>query len=132
MSYLDSCSDVLSDLRGHLGLSEALLEPSWAILDASATCETRRPGPGEGVGGGVNPSSKGKKGIGKGISLNHSRPRGLVGVRACTYLCLVVHPSPQPEPILVVSNERVGFETYGSLLFGYGPASTPYVGIQCR
>ena len=27
----------------------------------------------------INPSPKGKKGVGKGISLNHSRPKGLVG-----------------------------------------------------
>ena len=32
-----------------------------------------------GVGGGVNPSPKGKKGVGKGNSLDHLRPKGLVG-----------------------------------------------------
>ena len=63
MSYLEPCWAILSDLGGHLGLSEALLEPSWAILDAPTTRD--RPRPGEGVGGGVNPSPKGKKGVGR-------------------------------------------------------------------
>ena len=49
-------------------------------MGAPTPRETRRPGPGEGVGGGVNPSPKGKKGVGRGISLNHSRPKGLVGL----------------------------------------------------
>ena len=48
---------ILSDLEGHLGLSEALLEPSWAILGALTPRGPRRPGPGEGVGGGVKFSS---------------------------------------------------------------------------
>ena len=50
---------------GHLGRSNAPRTP--------------RPGPGEGVGGGVNPSPKGKKGVGRGNSLDHLRPKGLVG-----------------------------------------------------
>ena len=37
--------------------------------------------PGDGVGGGVNPSPKGKRGGGRGRDLNHSRPTGLVGFR---------------------------------------------------
>ena len=78
-SYLEPCWAILSDLGGHLGLSEARLEQSWAVLDVPAPREPPRPGPGEGVGGGVNPSPKGKKGVGKGISLNHSRLKGLVG-----------------------------------------------------
>ena len=61
MSYHEPCWAILSDLGGHLELSEALLEPSWAILGALATRGPRRPGPGEGVGGGVNPSPKGKR-----------------------------------------------------------------------
>ena len=92
MSYLEPCWAILSDLGGHLGLSEALLEPSWAILDALATRGPARPGPGEGVGGGVkllpwrkpsrplvNPSPKGKKGFleeGRKISLDRLRPEG--------------------------------------------------------
>ena len=48
-------------LGGHLGLSEALLEPSWAILDVPTRRETPRPGQWGGVRGGVNPSPKGKK-----------------------------------------------------------------------
>ena len=60
MSYLESCSDVLSDLGGHLRLSEAILEPSWATLDAPVPRDRARP---EG-GGGVHLSPKGKKGVG--------------------------------------------------------------------
>ena len=41
---------ILSHLGGHRGLSEALLEPSWAILDAPMGRRAPRPGPGEGVG----------------------------------------------------------------------------------
>ena len=47
----------MSDLGGHLGLSGALLEPSWAILGAPTPREPPRPGPGEGVGGGVKTPS---------------------------------------------------------------------------
>ena len=79
MSYIEPCGAILSDLGGHPGFSEALLELSWANKDAPTTHEPPRPGPGKGVGGGVNPSPKGKKGLGKGISLNHSRSKGLVG-----------------------------------------------------
>ena len=81
VSYLEPCWAILSDIGGRLGLSEALLETSWAILDDLTRRGPSRPGPGEGVGGGVNPSPKGKKGVGKGISLNHSRPKWLVGLR---------------------------------------------------
>ena len=31
VSYLEPCWAILSDLGDHLGLSEALLEPSWAL-----------------------------------------------------------------------------------------------------
>ena len=34
VSYLELCLAILSDLGGHFGISEALLEPSWAILGA--------------------------------------------------------------------------------------------------
>ena len=44
---------ILSRLGGRLGPPEALLEPSWAILDALTPRGAARPGPGEGVGGGV-------------------------------------------------------------------------------
>ena len=64
-NYLEPCWTILRDLGGHLGLSGALLEPSWAILGALPPREWPRPGPGEGVGGGVNPSPKGKKGVGR-------------------------------------------------------------------
>ena len=78
-SHLDASWAILSHLGAHLGLSDALLEPSWAILDALTARDRPRPGPGEGVGGGVNPSPKGKKGVGRGSSLDHLRPKGLVG-----------------------------------------------------
>ena len=48
MSYLESCSDILSDLGGHLRLSEALLEQSWAKKDALTTRGAPFPGPGGG------------------------------------------------------------------------------------
>ena len=75
-SCLEPSSAVLSHLGGYLGASEALLEPSWAILDALTPRGPPRPGPGEGVGGGVNPSPKGKKEVGRGNSLDHLRPEG--------------------------------------------------------
>ena len=55
--YLEPCWAILSDLGGHLGLSEILLEPSWAKKDAPTTRGTPRPGPVDGVGGGVKFSS---------------------------------------------------------------------------
>ena len=64
VSYLGPCWAILSDLGGHLGLSEALLEPSWAKKDALTPRERPPPGPGEG-GGGVSPFPKGKKGVGR-------------------------------------------------------------------
>ena len=42
---------ILSDLGGDPWLSEALLEPSWAILGGLTARETPSPGPGAGVGG---------------------------------------------------------------------------------
>ena len=63
--YLEPSRSILGHLGGHPGLSEALLEPFWAILDALSPRDRPRPGPGEGVGGGVNPSPKGKKGVGR-------------------------------------------------------------------
>ena len=78
-SYLEPCWAILSDLGGHLGLSEALWEPSWAILDALTPRDRPRPGPGEGVGGGVNPSPKEKKGLleeGRKTSLDRLLPEG--------------------------------------------------------
>ena len=61
-------------------LAFSLLEPSWAILDVPTTRETPRPGQWGGVRGGVIPSPKGKKGVGRGNSLDHLRPKGLVGL----------------------------------------------------
>ena len=46
VSYLEPCWAILSDLGGHLGLSEALLEPSLAILGALTPRDRARPGPG--------------------------------------------------------------------------------------
>ena len=61
-------------------LAFSLLELSWAILDVPTTRETPRPGQWGGVRGGVNPSPKGKKGVGRGSALDHLRPKGLVGL----------------------------------------------------
>ena len=52
---------------------------SWSRL-GTVLGPLPRPGPGEGVGGGVNLSPKGKKGVGRGTSLDHLRPKGLVGL----------------------------------------------------
>ena len=69
---------ILSHLGGHRGLSEALLEPSWAILDAPMGRGAPRSDPGEGVGGGVPASlEQGKKRLWKReykSSWNHLRP----------------------------------------------------------
>ena len=63
-ALLDPSSAILVHLGGNLGAVEALLGPSWAILEAPTPRGTLRPGPGEGVGGGVNPSpEQGKKGL---------------------------------------------------------------------
>ena len=60
----------ISNLRaGHLGLSEALLEPSWAILDDPMGRGHPPPGPGDGF----------RRGRGKDRrinALNHARPEG--------------------------------------------------------
>ena len=55
MSYHEPCWAILSDLGGHLELSEALLEPSKAVLDALAArgpppSRVQVEGPGEGAG----------------------------------------------------------------------------------
>ena len=55
-------------MSGHLGRSDA---------SRGAPSMPR----GRGYGGGVNHSPKEKKEVGIGISLNHSRPKGLVGFR---------------------------------------------------
>ena len=89
-----SCA-ILSHLGGHLGLSEALLEPSWAILDVPTTREAPRPGPGEGVGGGVNLSPKGKKGVGRGSSLDHLLDHG-------SLMMVVAETSERPYRYLTV------------------------------
>ena len=38
VSHIGQCWAILSDLGGHLGLSEAFLEPHWAIMDALTSC----------------------------------------------------------------------------------------------
>ena len=81
VSYLGPCWAILSDLGGHLGLSEALLEQSWAILGALTARDRPRPGPG-GRGRG-KPLPEGEEEgwkKGRGWELNHSRPKGLVGL----------------------------------------------------
>ena len=82
--YIEPSCAILGHLGGQLAPSEALLEPSWAKKEALTP---REPPPlqvqGRGLGGGVNPSPKGKKGgwkKGRGWDLNHSRPKGLVGL----------------------------------------------------
>ena len=67
----------MSHFGDHLGLPEALLEPSWA----KKYCLTPRGPPVQVKGrvGGVNTSPKGKKEAGRGNSLLHLRPKGLVG-----------------------------------------------------
>ena len=68
MKYHEPCWAILSDLGGHLGLSEALLEPSWAILDALPTRGAPRPGPGEGVRGRgktIPEGEEGRRGFGR-------------------------------------------------------------------
>ena len=78
--HLERSCAILRHLGGHLGASEALLEPSWAILDALTPRGPPRPGPGEGVGGGVNPSpEQGKEEVlaeRRQSSLNHLHPEG--------------------------------------------------------
>ena len=46
VSYLEPCWATLSDLGGNLGLSEFLLEPSWAKKDPLTLRGPPRPGPG--------------------------------------------------------------------------------------
>ena len=77
-SHLEASYAILSRLGYHLGLSEALLEPSWAILDAPTPRDTPRPGPGDGGRGeGYPPTPKGnKEWVGRGHSLDHLRPEG--------------------------------------------------------
>ena len=83
-SHLEASWAILSHLGGHLGLSEALLEPSWAILHALTPRGTTVQVHGRGLGGGgVNPSLKGKREGWKRkreIDLNQVRPKkGLLG-----------------------------------------------------
>ena len=94
----------MSHFGDHLGLPEALLEPSWA----KKYCLTPRGPPVQAqgrVGGGVTPSPKGKKEAGRGNSLLHLRPKGLVGLspssagkwhRCCPSLFWVKVPARRP------------------------------------
>ena len=72
--YLDPSTAILGHLGGHLALSEALLEPSWAILDALTPRGGARPDAGR--GGEVNLPSRERQEVGKGNALDHLRPEG--------------------------------------------------------
>ena len=68
MSYLEPCWAILNDLGGYLGLSEALLEPSWpswAIWRLSDPLPPSRSRGGVRGGGGVNPSLRGGRLFGR-------------------------------------------------------------------
>ena len=69
-SYLEASWAILSHLGAHLGLPEALLEPSWAILDAQTRRGLSRPGPGEGVRGRGKPFPEGEEGGVEGETLS--------------------------------------------------------------
>ena len=73
-NYLEPCWTILRDLGGHLGLSGALLEPSWAILDAAIGRPPPPPRPNAGRGGEINLPSRERKEVGKGNALDHLRP----------------------------------------------------------
>ena len=72
-SHIEPSSGILSPLGGHRGLSEALLEPSWTILDAPMGRGVPRSDPGEGVGGRVNPSLE--QGMRNGFGRENTRVR---------------------------------------------------------
>ena len=72
--YLGPSTAILGHLGGHLGFSEALLGPSWAILDAAMGRAPPRPNPGR--GGEVNLPSRERQEVGKGNALDHLRPEG--------------------------------------------------------
>ena len=65
---------MLGHLGGHPGLSEALLEPSWAEKALLTPYGGARPDAGR--GGEVNLPSRESKEIGKGNALDHLRPEG--------------------------------------------------------
>ena len=78
--HLERSCAILRHLGGHLGASEALLELSWAILDALTPRDPLPKIPGRGGGG--YPSPKGR-GVSleedRKISLDRLSPRGLAG-----------------------------------------------------
>ena len=78
-SHLEPSGAILSRLGGHPGLSEALLEPAWAILDALTARDRPRPGPGEGARGRGKPLPEGEEGGWKRKLPKPLTPRGLVG-----------------------------------------------------
>ena len=73
--------------KGLLGLERErrsrVRGPLWpwplGVSPEEVSSGTPCPGQWGGVRGGVNPSPKGKKGVGRGNSLDHLRPKGLVG-----------------------------------------------------
>ena len=62
----------MGHLGGHLALSEALLEPSWAKKDPLTPRGGARPDPRRGGGRYIRE-------VGNGNALDHLRPKGLVG-----------------------------------------------------
>ena len=83
-NHLEASWAILSHLGGHLGLFEALLEPSWAKKDDALTPRDRPPSRSRGGGRGRGkPLPEGEEEgwkKGRGWELNHSRPKGLVGL----------------------------------------------------
>eukprot|EP00959_Pyramimonas_sp_CCMP1952_P303058 6341338-Pyramimonas_sp.AAC.1 len=101
-----------SHLGAHLVPSEALLEPSWA---KKYSLTAREPG------GGVNPSPKGKKEVGRGSSLNHLRPESqrAGGIIVATYplldqgvdrLRVLAEPDFASDPVTVLRGLCWGFD----------------------
>ena len=77
------------------------LRPTWTLQRVAAPPVQVH---GEGVGGGVNPSPKGKKGRRKRNTLNHLRPEGwwdfnVVSTRQAAQYFVSVRSSPVPRTL---------------------------------
>ena len=72
-----------SRLGAFLGRLKNLLRSSWELLGAPPPLGTASWMPGEGVGGGGTPPRRGRRGFSRTSYLDHSRPKGLVGL--CTH-----------------------------------------------